>query len=62
MDHDAGSDDTHGQEKKAAHDLAAHDLAAHDLAAHDLAAHDLAAHDPSMTRRAGRLAGDGAAR
>jgi len=52
MDHDAGSDDTHGQEKKAAHDLAAHDLAAHDLAAHD----------PSMTRRAGRLAGDGAAR
>jgi hypothetical protein len=47
MDHDAGSDDTDGQEKKAAHDLAAHDLAAH---------------DPSMTRRAGRLAGDGAAR
>ena len=36
MDHDAGSDDTDGQEKKAAHDLAAHDLAAH---------------DPSMTRR-----------
>jgi len=47
MDHDAGSDDTHGQEKKAAHDLVAHDLVAH---------------DPSVTRRAGRLVGDGAAR